>query len=287
MPNAVPTPAPPRLPRAIVSALLPIAERDEVTADLAAEFTYRAENFGTAHARRWYWHQMMSSAPSLLRRSWWRAWSGFEPAANRTRPGGPSMESWIMDARYAARRLVRRPMYALLSVLTLALGIGGTAAVYAIARPILLDRLPYRAEESLAAFWMPFDWTEQEFLYLRGRIPGFSTVAAYRADNVLLDRGNGEVRLLPTIFTSQELFSVLGTTPSLRRAFQKGDDALGAEPVAILSYGLWQELGGDRTIIGKRLRIDGEPRTVVGVMPRGFWFPDPTTRIWIPQPLRP
>ena len=86
------------------------------------------------------------------------------------------MESWIMDARYAARRLVRRPLYALLSVLTLALGIGGTAAVYAIARPILLDPLPYRAEKGLAAFWMPFDWSEQEFLYLRGRVAGFSAV---------------------------------------------------------------------------------------------------------------
>jgi predicted permease len=197
------------------------------------------------------------------------------------------MESWIMDTRYAARRLVRRPLYALLSVFTLALGIGGTAAVYAIARPILLDRLPYRAEEGLAAFWNPFDWTEEEFLFLRGRIPGFSDVAAYRQDAVLLDRGDGQVRLLPTIYSSVELFSVLGATPMLGRAFQSGEDARGAEPVAVLSYGLWQELGGDRSIVGQRLRIDGEPRTVVGVMPRGFWFPDPTTKIWIPQPLRP
>jgi predicted permease len=198
------------------------------------------------------------------------------------------MESWIMDARYAARRLVRRPLYATLSILTLALGIGGTAAVYAIARPILLDRLPYRAEEGLAAFWMPFDWTEQEFLYLRdGRFPGFSDVAAYRNDNVLLDRGDGQVKLLPAIFTSVELFSVLGTPPALGRGFQKGEDLRGAEPVAVLSYGLWQELGGDRSIVGSRLRINGAPRTIVGVMPRGFWFPDPTTRIWVPQTLRP
>jgi predicted permease len=191
-----------------------------------------------------------------------------------------------MDARYAARRLVRRPLYALLSVLTLALGIGGTASVYAIARPILLDPLPYRAEKELAAFWMPFDWSEQEFLYLRGRFPGFSDVAAYRTDNVLLDRGDGQVRLLPTIFSSAELFSVLGTRPTLGRGFQRGEDARGAEPVAVISYGLWQELGGDRAIVGSRLRIDGQPRTVVGVMPSGFWFPDPNTRIWIPQPLR-
>ena len=197
------------------------------------------------------------------------------------------MESWIMDARYAARRLVRRPLYALLSILTLALGIGGTAAVYAIARPILLDPLPYTAEDKLAAFWSPFDWTEEEFVFLRGRFPGFSNVAAYRQDNVLLDRGDGQVRLLPTIVSSAELFSVLGTSPALGRGFQKGDDDRGAEPVAVLTYGLWQELGGDRKIVGQRLRIDGAPRTVVGVMPQGFWFPDPTTRIWIPQPLRP
>jgi len=197
------------------------------------------------------------------------------------------MESWIMDARYAARRLLRRPLYALLSVLTLALGIGGIASVYGIARPILLDPLPYKAEEGLAAFWMPFDWTEQEFLFLRGKIPGFSEVAAYRNDNVLLDRGDGEVRLLSTVATSFELFSVLGAPPAFGRAFQAGDDARGAEPVAVLSYGLWQELGGDRKIIGQRLKIDGEPRTVIGVMSRGFWFPDPTVRLWIPQPLNP
>ena len=280
-------PRPPSIPVAILRALLPVAERDEVLSDLREEFAYRSREFGSARARGWFWRQTLSSTPSLFRRSWWRGWSGFEPQANRMRPGGPSMESWIMDARYAARRLVRRPLYAVLSVLTLGLGIGGTAAVYAIARPILLDRLPYKAEEGLAAFWMPYDWTEEEFVFLRGRIPGFSSVAAYRADNVLLDRGGGEVRLLPTVYTSAEIFTVLGATPALGRAFQAGDDARGAERVAVLSYGLWQELGGDRSIIGTRLRIDGEPRTVVGVMPRGFWFPDPTTRIWVPQPLRP
>ena len=129
------------------------------------------------------------------------------------------MESWIMDVRYAARRLVRRPLYALLSILTLALGIGGTAAVYGIARPILLDRLPYSAEEGLATFWMPFDWNEQEFLYLRdGRFTGFSSVAAYRPDDVTLDRGDGPARLLPGIATSAELFSVLGASPAFASA---------------------------------------------------------------------
>ena len=197
------------------------------------------------------------------------------------------MESWIMDARYAARRLVRRPLYALLSVLTLALGIGGTAAVYGIARPILIDRLPYAAEENIATFWMPFDWTEEEFLELRGRFPGFATVAAYMRDDVTLDRGDGPARLLPAIATSAEIFSVLGVTPALGRPFQRGDDVTGAAPVAVISHGVWQELGGDPSIVGTQLRLDGVSRTVVGVMPRGFWFPDPSVRVWVARQFSP
>ena len=197
------------------------------------------------------------------------------------------MESWIMDIRYAARRLVRRPMYALLSILTLALGIGGTAAVYGIARPILLERLPYSAEESLVTFWMPFDWSEQEFLFLRGKFPGFSSVSAFRHADVTLERADGPARLLPGISASSELFSVLGVNPMLGRAFQDGDDALNAERVAIISYGVWQELGGDQKIIGSTLKLDGQSRTIVGVMPRGFWFPDPGIRVWLPEALNP
>ena len=87
------------------------------------------------------------------------------------------MKNWISDVRYAARRLKARPGYALLAVLTLALGIGGTAAVFGIARPLLFDPLPYRDPGQLGMFWARFDWSEEEFLFLRGRIPGFSTVA--------------------------------------------------------------------------------------------------------------
>jgi hypothetical protein len=151
--------------------------------------------------------------------------------------------------------------------------------------PSSSTRSLYTAEQGLAAFWLPYSWSEQEFLFLRGKFPGFSNVAAYRNDNVLMDRGDGETRLLSTLASSAELFSVLGAAPAFGRGFEKGDDASGAEPIAVLSYGLWQELGGDRKIIGQRLKIDGEPRTVVGVMPAAFWFPDPTVRLWIPQPV--
>jgi predicted permease len=197
------------------------------------------------------------------------------------------MEQWIVDARHATRRLVRRPLYATLSIFTLAIGIGGTAAVFGIARGVLFEPLPYRDEQSVGMFWMAFSWNQQEFAYLRGRFPGYSQVAQYTTDDLILELGGGAPRLVPGISSSHELFQVLGTNPLLGATFQPTDDIAGANPVAVLSYGLWQDLGGDASIIGKTLRLDGVNRTVIGVMPRGFWFPSPTVRVWIPLPLNP
>ena len=279
----------PRLPAAILRALLPLAERDEVLGDVRAEFEQRAAARGGAHARRWLWGQLLGSIPALVRRSWWRGWSGFEPRANALRPGGPTMESWILDLRYSLRRLRTRPTYALLAVLTLALGVGGTAAISGIVRALLVDPLPYRAEEELAMFWNPFDWNAQEFLHLRPSwsAAGFAGVAAYTTEDVTLDREGAPARLVPGLAATSELFDVLGAPPAIGRGFQAGDDAPGAEPVAVISHGLWRELGANPSIVGTRLRLDGVERTVVGVAPRGFWFPDPAVRVWIPRTLEP
>lgn len=197
------------------------------------------------------------------------------------------LTQWMADVRYAARRLRARPGYALLAVLTLALGIGGVAAVFGVARPVVLDPLPFANAREVGVFWMSGWWTEEEFLYLRGRIPGFREVAAYRPGDVTMRDGDAPARLVPGLATSAELFDVLGARPLLGRGFRAGDDARGAEPVAVISYGLWQELGGRSSIVGTRLTLDGEPRTVVGVMPRGFWFPDPSVRLWHARALDP
>src|SRR3954464_6398161 len=109
------------------------------------------------------------------------------------------LKSWLTDAGYAARRLRARPTYALLAVLTLALGVGGTAAVYGIARGLLFEPLPYAHEREVASFWSPFDWSEEEFLYLRGHIPGFRAVAAYMPNDVTLREGDAPARLVPGI----------------------------------------------------------------------------------------
>jgi predicted permease len=280
-------PALPRLAARILRGLLPFAERDEILADIAAEHAERQAAAGTLAARLWIWRQVVRSSPSLVGRSVWRGMTGFEPAANRMRPGGPLMESWIIDVRYALRRLRTRPLYAALAVLTLALGVGGAAAIASVARTLLVKPLPYAAENELGIFWNQFDWNEQEFLYMRPDFPGFQRVAAYRPLGVTLQAGTAPARLLPAIGATSELFEVLGREPALGRGFRKGDDVLGGERVAVLSHGLWRELGGDRSIVGQRVRLDGIERTVVGVMPEDFWFPNPTVRVWLAQPLDP
>jgi predicted permease len=284
VPSAPPRP---RLVFALLRVLLPRAERDELLADVRAEFAERGDADGVAAARRWLWWQTLRSAPALLGWSWWRERTGFEPAANTYRPGGPMLQTWIADARYAARRLRARPTYSLLAVLTLALGIGGTTAVFGIARPLLLDPLPYANANQVVTFWMAGWWTEEEYLFLRDKFSGFSAVGAQRPGDVTMREGDAPARLIPGRQVTAELFDVLGARPALGRSFRKGDDVQGAEPIAIISYGLWQELGGQPSVIGRRLMLDGTPRTVVGVMPRGFWYPDPAARIWLPKQLDP
>jgi predicted permease len=196
-------------------------------------------------------------------------------------------ESWIMDVRYAVRRLISRPVYAALAIGTLALGAGGTAAVYSVAKTILLDPLPIAKEDQVGVLWFSGSWREQEFLRLRPNFPGFERMAAYRPEDLTLESPGQPLRLIPGIAVSSELFDVLGRSPALGRTFRQGEDLIGAEMVAVLSYSLWEELGSDPNIVGKPLQFGGVARTVVGVMPQGFWFPSPATRVWTAAQMNP
>jgi predicted permease len=112
-------------------------------------------------------------------------------------------------------------------------------------------------------------------------------MAAYRPDDLTLEATSGPMRLLPGTAASSEFFEVLGTRPYLGRTFNPGEDLGGAERVAVLSYSLWRDLGSDAQIVGKPLMLGGVSRTVVGVMPPGFWFPSPATTIWTPAQMNP
>jgi putative ABC transport system permease protein len=284
----MPQPQPdwPPLATRLIRLALPAAERDEIIADIDRDYRARWAADPRA-ARRWLWRQCLQSLPALLRWSFNREASGYESPANAFRPGDPMLNTFLADARYAARRLRTRPAYALLSTLTLALGVGGTAAVFAIAKPMMFEALPYAHADEVTTFWFGGSWNEREYTFFRGKVPGYREVALYVPNQITLRDGDGPLRLLPAIRASSELFDVLGARPVLGRGFRPGDDLPGAEPTVVLSYGLWQELGGDQSVLGRRLTLDGSPRTVVGVMPKGFWFPDPSTRIYVAHAINP
>ncbi|MEO8449486.1 MAG: ABC transporter permease, partial [Gemmatimonadota bacterium] len=277
----------PRLPAALLRSWVPRAERDEVLEDLGTDYARYRERRGRLIAGLWLWRQTLGSLPALVGRSWWRGWTGFEPDANRMRPGGSSMETWIMDLRYAARRLRARPTYALLAILTIALGVGGTAAIYSIVRELLIRPLPYTDEDNVVVFWAPFDWAERELVFLRPQVPAFKEIVAFRTADVTLELGTAPAQLLQGIASSAELFSVLGAAPAIGRTFRAGEDVKGAEAVAVLSHAMWRKLGSDPSILGRRLRMGGVERTVIGIMPPNFWFPDPSIEVWVPAEINP
>src|SRR3569833_2181400 len=169
----------------------------------------------------------------------------------------------LMELRLALRRLRAHPTFAILAVLTLALGIGGMASVYGIARPVLFEPLPYGRSADIVRFWAGGSWYEAEFMLLRDRFPGFARVAMHRPSDVTMRNGDAPARLIPGLGTSCELFDVLGVRPMLGRGFQRGDDVRGAGPTGVLSYGLWRELGGDRGIVGRPVTLGGSPTTVI------------------------
>jgi predicted permease len=197
------------------------------------------------------------------------------------------MVSMVMDLKYAARRLRVRPTYSLLAALTLALGVGGTASVWGLVRGLLIEPLPYANEARVSVFWNQGDWSEREVLYLEQDWPGFEKVAAYRSDDVTLRQGEAPAQLLAGLATTAPLFDVLGVKPLMGRGLQPGDDRENAERVAVISHGMWQELGGGPGVVGSQLQLGGVTHTVVGVMPRDFWFPDSTVRVWRAEPLNP
>src|ERR1051325_9446286 len=196
-------------------------------------------------------------------------------------------ESLAIDAKFALRRLLKRRTYTALTVLTLALGVAGTAAVSGIARRMLLEPLPVRDEKEVVAFWFDGNWSETKFLAVRPGMDGFRSVAAYYVDGVTLRSGDAPARLLKAVEASAELFDVLGVRPALGSGFRRGDDRVCSEPVVVISHSLWRGLGGRPSILGQRLELSGQSRTVVGVMPEGFWFPDPGVRLWVCDDMNP
>ncbi len=194
--------------------------------------------------------------------------------------------------RRAAQSLRRAPAFTALCVLTLAVGIGATTAVYSLVDAALLRPLPFSSGDRLVVLEQSAPRLELPearispglFLFYRAHQSTFTGMALFGGGDVNLCTGAEPARV-PAATVTASLFEVLRAAPRLGRVFGAADDRPGAPPVAVLSDALWRRhFGADRRALGRRVFVDGVATQVIGVMPPEFAFPDLKTALW--QPMR-
>jgi predicted permease len=194
------------------------------------------------------------------------------------------IQDFVQDLRFSLRVLRKSPGFAAVAILTLALGIGSNTAIFSIVNAVLLRPLPFPEPDRLVriAFDEPglglrdVPFSVPELDDLRNRAGVFSDVSTIVSGSENLT-GAGHPERLEFMVTHPNYFSLLGATPQIGRLFGPQDFALGFAPVAVISDGLWRRsYGADPNVIGRTVRLDNDPYTIVGVLPSGFRHPGPT-----------
>ena len=195
------------------------------------------------------------------------------------------------DVRHAVRTALRHPGYFSAALLTLAAAIGFNTAIYTVVNAVLLRPLPYPDPDRLVIVreralpqFPEFSVAPGNFLSWQAGASTFQSIAAHGMVNANLEAGE-ELQRLRGDRVATTFFDVLRVAPALGRAFTEQDDVPGAAPV-LLSHQLWQRaFGSDPSLVGRTIILGERPRTVIGVMPRGFAYPSPQTEFWIPLGL--
>jgi len=269
-------PAPPRLARRMLDAVLPRSARgDTVRGDLIEEFGARSQ-VSPVRARRWYWRQTLAiAARSAVGRT--VASDPNDPPVNRGSAGLRDLV--LVDLRSAAKALIKARGFTIASVVTLALGLGAATAVFSVVEAVLVRPLPFT--DPARVMWMTEVFADTgatmsiswpDFLDWGQRLHVYADLAAIRPTTFNLTGGEIAERVEGREVTWTFLHT-LGVHPQLGRDFAESDDRVGAAPVALVSDGFWRtHLAADPGAIGQRLTIDGASRTVIGVLPRGFRY---------------
>jgi len=197
------------------------------------------------------------------------------------------MESIIKDIRYGVRGLLKHPGFTAIVVITLALGIGASTAIFSVVDNVLLRRLPYRNAERIVAIQEMnregkrgqvtsanfYDWRQQNTV--------FEHLAAIKTTTTNLALSDHAERI-DLAQTNANFFDVFGVTPQYGRLFIPQDEQAGHDPVVVVSNTLWQRrFGSDPSLVGKPITLDGTNFTVIGIAPPGFQYPD-KTEVWVP-----
>jgi predicted permease len=198
------------------------------------------------------------------------------------------LDTFRQDSAYALRTMRRNPGFAAVAVITLALGIGANTAIFSLVSPYLFRALPFGdADRLVHMFHIDYDlgfnqarFSLPQYADYKASFESFEDlgVYTYAVKNVA---GHGEPESVTVGGVSANTMRLLGVEPALGRGFLPDEDRPGAQPVAILSHGLWQRrYAGDRDIIGQTIMLDEVPHNVIGVMPREFVFPYGGVKMW-------
>ncbi len=205
------------------------------------------------------------------------------------------MQDLIQDVRYAVRTLLQSPGFALVAILTLALGIGANSAIFSVVNSVVIAPLPYEAPERLMyitssfptldfdQFWM----SQPEYMEYRELNQSFEDMGAYTTGEVSLTGGESPIRV-NAAFTTHSFLATLGVDAARGRYYTAEEDAPEGDAVAAVGWELWQRaFGGREDLVGSTIEVDGVTRTVVGIMPPGFDILDTGAEVWVPLGLDP
>src|SRR5689334_3721471 len=217
--------------------------------------------------------------------------------AHRQRPPGPIRQIAMhifQDVRFAVRLLAKRPGFAAVAILTLALGIGAATSIFTVVEAVLLRPLPFPDPDRLVQLQIRgsdgdlYPLPDTDFVAWRERHEAFASVAAYDSGVGLALTGDGESERIVAVNATDRFFSTLGASPLIGRTFDEGADRPGAPRSIVLSYAFWQRrFHGDPAVVGRSILLEGTSHVIVGVMPASFAFPVADLDGWRVLPIRP
>ena len=277
---------PPKAARRLLEWLLPEKVSEFVIGDLEEEFrTLAHSNSGLRFARKWYWRQVAE----------WIFQTRKQPTNGpEQKRDGDGMAAFLWsDTKYGVRVLLKKPVFLVVALLTLALGIGATTAIFSAVDAVILKPLPFRDSDRIVTVWENNlkdgierdDVSPANFLDWQERQQVFEAMATVNPWS-LAYTGGTEPETWLSALVSRDFFEILGVKPLYGRTFLPEEHQEGHNNAVVLSYGFWQRrFAGDRSIIGAKLSLDGKPTLVVGVMPAEFrlHFQRPDQEVFQPQ----
>jgi predicted permease len=261
----------------------------DVDRELDEELSFHVERLTEEHVAS-------GLSPADARRAALRAMHGLEQRKEECRDTRRVrlVEDVVRDLRYAGRTLLRSRGFTGAAIVTLALGIGASVAMFTVVNGVLLRPLPFPEPDRLfllshieiGPFMTQPGLADSQFVEFRESDRLFSHVAAFTRGHGASFTAPGEPSIVRASRVTTEFFAALRVAPATGRTFESGDDQPGRDQIALLSDGVWRSrFGADPAVVGREITLDGIRRSVVGIMPPGFNFPSDAA-VWIPMALR-